>query len=71
MTSVKHIVDGIGRDVLCQELEVGKAAVSDAVAADQFPARWYRVVRRLGVSAGIPCPDDLFGFIAPRDGPTA
>ncbi|HCP80324.1 MAG TPA: hypothetical protein DIT67_01575 [Octadecabacter sp.] len=65
MDNVKSIIDKIGRDVLCQALDVGKAAISNAATRSEFPSRWYLVIKRECTRAGVECPETLFGFADP------
>jgi len=62
METVEHIASVVGRDVLASRLGVGKTAISNAIKAGKFPARWFRVVKDLTEEHGINCPEDLFAF---------
>lgn len=62
MTTVSDICDQIGRGRIADSLGVGTTAVSNAVVAGAFPAKWYLVVHQLCLEAGIECPQALFNF---------
>lgn len=59
----KLIAERIGRRKLAAELGVRTTAVSNAVVAGAFPARWFAVIERLCAEAGDPCPREAFTFL--------
>jgi hypothetical protein len=65
MMTVERICDELGRKNLALSLGVSKAAISNAIAAERFSARWYRIVSTMCEDSEIDCPKDLFGFIEP------
>ena len=67
MMTVEKICDELGRKRLCESLGVSKASITNAVSAQKFPPRWYRVVKDMCAESGITCPDDLFSFVVPAD----
>lgn len=60
--TVAAICDRIGRKVVADRLGVGKTAVSNAVAENQCPARWYIELQVLCREHGMECPVHLFNF---------
>lgn len=60
--TARQVAEQIGRQRLADELEVGLTAVSAAVVAGQFPARWFRVIERLAGEQGLELPDELFSW---------
>jgi hypothetical protein len=64
MSTVRTIVDKIGREALAQEVGVSTSAVGNAVASGVFPASWYAAVSGACRARRIKCPMDLFSFKA-------
>lgn len=60
----KRIADRIGRVELASAVGVSKAAVSNAVVTNRFPASWYAVIKDICNTAGIECPLCAFNFKA-------
>ena len=69
--TVAAICDQIGRKLIAAELDVRASAVSNAVADNCFPSKWYLVVKRLCAARRIECPDNLFAFSRPAPPATA
>jgi len=65
--SVRTICDAIGRGVIAGKLDVPLTAVSNAVRANRFPARWYAVVKSECDERHLSCPLWLFRFAGPAD----
>lgn len=63
----KLLADLIGRRKLAEELGVRTTAVSNAVVAGAFPARWFAVIERLCAEVGEPCPREAFTFLGRED----
>jgi len=63
MKNIEQICNAIGRKNLATSLGVSKSAVTNAIAAEQFPLAWYRIVKRECASRGIEYPSHLFKFI--------
>ena len=57
-----EIVDAIGRRSLCDDLDVGATAVSNAVVKGQFPASWYLVIAARCADLGLDCPSEIFNM---------
>lgn len=53
MNIVSQIIDKVGVKRLCCCLDVRATAISNAKAAQAFPARWFLVLRALAVEVGI------------------
>lgn len=67
MNNIRHIVNVIGRASLCEELDCGSTAITNAITRGAFPAGWYPVIRKLSEKAGIDLPDNLFNWRLPKD----
>lgn len=63
--SVVLICDQLGRKAMSHALGVRPSAISNAVAENCFPSKWYLVVKGLCEQRGLECPDDLFAFATP------
>ncbi|WP_370281542.1 hypothetical protein [Pseudooceanicola sp.] len=69
---VAEICDTVGRKVVAHRMNVGAAAVSNAVSDGIFPARWYREMNNLCREHGLLCSDELFNFVvAPSEKETS
>jgi len=66
MKSTLEIGAALGRKEMALELGVGFSAVSNAVVAGVFPAKWYLVITSMCEAKGVDCPDSLFTFAAPQ-----
>jgi len=62
MMTVIEIVEVIGRAHLASRLDVGRAAISNAISDEIFPAKWYRIVKSECDQAEISCPLSCFNF---------
>lgn len=60
MSMVNEIIERVGTKKLCRSLGVRATAVSNAKAAQKFPSRWFVVVQRLSLDAGIDVESDAF-----------
>lgn len=63
MISVSNICDSLGRREIAHRLGVKTTAVSNAVVAERFPARWFVVIKSMCDEADLPCPEHLFTFV--------
>lgn len=62
MGTVTDICDRLGRKNMAMRLGVKATAISNAVAAGRFPAKWFLVVREMCAESGVECPDGVFAF---------
>ncbi len=58
--AVKHIIDSLGADAICDAIGVGKHSVRFARNAGEFSASWRGVLKALCDEKFIACPDDAF-----------
>lgn len=70
MSRVSEICSKVGRGRIADALGVSKAAVSNAVADNKFPASWYPGVRDLCAEAKVNCPEGLFNWKSPASAPS-
>lgn len=69
MSNIRDIVDVIGRDRLAEALGLKNAkSIQPAIAAGEFPAAWYPVVKELGKEHGLTIPADVFKWKKPATG---
>lgn len=61
--TVSDICDAIGRSTIASAVGVGLTAVSNAAVAGKFPAKWFPIIRKLCVDAGISCDEQHFSFV--------
>lgn len=61
--SALEVCDALGRRDIALRVRRGVTAVSNAAADGKFPASWYLAIRAMCVSAGLPCPEQLFKFL--------
>lgn len=64
--TVAEILDILGRISVAAECDIGVTAISNACAANRFPAKWFLIIRQMCGDAGIDCPEGLFSFIPDR-----
>ena len=62
--SVADICDVLGRRNVALAVGVRATSVSNAVVEGRFPAKWYLVIAEMCRTADIPCPNELFSFVA-------
>jgi hypothetical protein len=62
MTDVKYICEKVGRQTLMKRVDVGTAAVTNAISAGKFPAVWYKAIKYECDNLGLDCPMSLFSF---------
>jgi len=60
MIRSKDFARAVGRKNMAETLNVGVAAISNAVARGKFPASWFSVCKELAERQGIDCPPSLF-----------
>lgn len=66
--TVAQICEAIGRDAIARSVDVKPNSVSNAIADNRFPARWFIAVKELCDAAGMPCPAHLFHFAGVSEG---
>ena len=60
--TVEEICEKLGRLNIATCLGLQKSAISNAIAAGVFPARWFAIISAMCREAGIACPLHLFAF---------
>ncbi len=67
MTTAKDIVDALGRPEIQQKLGIGTQSVTNCIAGNEFPARYYGGMKELADARGVELPLDLFNWRRAED----
>lgn len=62
MNSISEIVTAVGRVNMRTKLNISDTAISNALARNVFPPRWYRLLRDECDVLGVECSMDYFSF---------
>lgn len=60
--AVKHIIETLGADAICEKLNVGSHAVRYAKTSGMFPSAWYAGLLDLCNEAHLGCPLEAFNW---------
>lgn len=59
---VADICDLLGRKAIAEAVNVRTTAVSNAVAVNCFPSKWYLIIKAMCDARNHSCPSELFSF---------
>ena len=62
MTSVKDIVEILGRAEIQKRLALGTQSVTNCISENEFPARYYAVLKEMADEKGVDLPLSIFNW---------
>ena len=61
------VIESLGRGAVCDVLEIGASALSNATKRGSLPPSWFVPLRDLGASHGVAVPEHIFGWARPTE----